>query len=115
LEDCDSINKYLEYLKQKISVFDIIFEDRPVNKETLKLLEYTYTDCKKEILNLTSAHYSEGPVADTENSGEYWVFGKQVQKIEIYIKINIGLKNKPVICISFHKALHKMNYPLKGK
>jgi hypothetical protein len=42
-----------------------------------------------------------------------WVFGKIVKKKEVYIKITIGAMDSGVICISFHLAQYKMNYPLK--
>jgi hypothetical protein len=32
---------------------------------------------------------------------------------EIYIKISMGQLNHNVICISFHQASHKLNYPFK--
>ncbi|MDZ4751126.1 MAG: hypothetical protein SGI87_05885 [Flavobacteriales bacterium] len=58
--------------------------------------------------------YSEGPLEDKMNGwGEMWVFGKWLQSIELYIKISLGSKNDPIICISFHPAEHSMNYTLK--
>jgi len=42
-----------------------------------------------------------------------WVFGKTIKEKEVYIKITMGVKDNSVICISFHLARHKMNYPLK--
>jgi hypothetical protein len=44
---------------------------------------------------------------------DMWVFGKIVKKKEVYIKITIGAMDSGVICISFHLAQYKMNYPLK--
>jgi hypothetical protein len=44
---------------------------------------------------------------------DMWVFGKTIKKKEVYIKITIGPMGSSVICISFHMAQHKMNYPLK--
>lgn len=40
-----------------------------------------------------------------------WVFGKSINKKEIYIKISTGLPNNKTWCISFHIAEHKMHYP----
>jgi hypothetical protein len=45
---------------------------------------------------------------------EMWVFGKEINKHEIYIKITMGQPNQSVICISFHIAEHPMIYPLKN-
>ena len=42
-----------------------------------------------------------------------WVFGPLYKNIEIYVKISMGKENNRVICISFHLAESKMNYPFK--
>jgi len=58
--------------------------------------------------------YSEGPIRDALNDyGEMWVFGKDVNGQEVYIKITVGKPNLNAICISFHAAEHPMQYPLK--
>lgn len=58
--------------------------------------------------------YSKGPMEEKLYGGaDMWVFGKTVKKKEVYIKITIGAMSNSVICISFHLAQHKMNYPLK--
>lgn len=44
---------------------------------------------------------------------DYWEFGKKVNDKEVYIKINMGNTNNPVICMSFHIAEHKISYPFK--
>lgn len=74
---------------------------------------------KQEILSLTPHNYYRGPTEDYDkdkHKGEYfWEFGKIIQGQEIYIKLKIR-KNKgcdEIVCMSFHKALCKMTYPLK--
>jgi hypothetical protein len=58
--------------------------------------------------------YSEGPVEEKIYGGaDMWVFGKTIKKREVYIKITMGSIGSSVICISFHLAQHKMNYPFK--
>lgn len=42
-----------------------------------------------------------------------WVFGKKVEKEEVYIKVSMGNENTEAVCISFHVAEHPMIYPLK--
>jgi len=55
-------------------------------------------------------------VTDTlHNISEMWVFGIKYKKQEIYIKISMGQLNLQTICISFHIAEKKMNYPFKHK
>lgn len=58
--------------------------------------------------------FKEGPVKEELNRGaDMWVFGKTIKKREVYIKITMGTIGSSVICISFHLAQHKMNYPFK--
>jgi hypothetical protein len=58
--------------------------------------------------------FSEGPVEEKIYGGaDMWVFGKTIKKREVYIKITMGPIGSSVICISFHLAQHKMNYPFK--
>lgn len=76
-------------------------------------LEITQSDCKKYISKLKVENYFRGPVRDTEYGNEYWEFGINIKNKEVYIKINYGNLNKPVICISFHIAEHKIKYRFK--
>lgn len=43
-----------------------------------------------------------------------WVFGKDVHDIEVYIKVTVGGFNRRAVCISFHRAEHPLDYPLKN-
>ena len=110
------VEDFLKRLKEKITVFDIIFrDDRGKNLQTLATLEITPTYRKQVILNIEAEDYSEGPIVDTLNKmGEMWVFGKDVKGHEVYIKITLGYPNSSTICISFHIAEHPMNYPFKN-
>jgi hypothetical protein len=45
--------------------------------------------------------------------GEMWVFGKDVQGREVYIKVMITGVTSQTICISFHIAEHPLIYPFK--
>jgi hypothetical protein len=44
-----------------------------------------------------------------------WVFGKLVNRKEVYIKISLGNENSGVVCISFHIAEYPMAYPYKDE
>ena len=58
--------------------------------------------------------YSKGPVEEKLYGGaDMWVFGKTIKNRDVYIKITMGPIGSSVICISFHLAQHKMNYPFK--
>ena len=112
----EQVEAFLKRLKEKIKVFDIVFrDDRGKNLQTLATLEINTTIRKQVIMNIEPEDYVDGPIVDTLNKvGEMWVFGKNVKGQEVYIKITLGLPNSSTICISFHIAEHKMNYPFKN-
>lgn len=112
----EQVEAFLKRLKEKIKVFDIVFrDDRGKNLQTLATLEINTIVRKEIIMNIEPEDYVEGPIVDTLNKmGEMWVFGKDVKGHEVYIKITLGQPNSSTICISFHIAEHKMNYPFKN-
>ena len=109
------VNKFLKDFKEKMKIWSVLFrDDRGKNAQTLADLEIRPIDRKKVLENLKTEDYSEGPIEDTLNkSTDMWIFGKEVKRNEIYIKISIGYAGTSVICISFHIAEHQMNYPFK--
>ena len=112
----EQVEDFLKRLKEKIKVFDIIFrDDRGKNLQTLATLEITPTYRKEVVLSIEPEDYVEGPIVDTLNKmGEMWVFGRNVKKQEVYIKIMPGRPNSSTICISFHIAEYPLNYPFKN-
>jgi hypothetical protein len=79
-------------------------------------LEITANEREKIVINIEPEDYFRGPVKSELNTNwsEYWEFGKQVKKKEVYIKIAIGGKNRQSLCISFHVAERKMQYLFKS-
>ena len=77
----------------------------------LEQLGYDKSDVIKELLQLNIKNYVE-TCDDLRNmkSNRFYVFGKVMQKREIYIKVKIqSYDNKRILCMSFHFA----KYPLK--
>ena len=106
---------FLNDFKKKMKFWDVLFRDgRGKNTQALVDLEIRPIE-RKAILNaIETRDYSEGPLEEKMYGGaDMWVFGKTIKKKEVYIKITIGPMGSSVICISFHLAQHKMNYPLK--
>lgn len=114
------INNALEKIKNAISdeeCGNFHLKKRPENEETLIKLGYLHNHFLEEILSLTYRNYCEGPERNLSNSGHskgaIWIFGKEINAIEVYIKIHIvpqGIKNQ-CICISFHEARRRLDYP----
>lgn len=109
------VESFLKDFKLKMKIFDILFrEDRGKNAQTFLDLEITPNARKKIIENLESVDYSEGPIEEIlYNCSDMWVFGKEIKSTEVYIKISKGSPNNSVICISFHIAEYKIEYPLR--
>ena len=106
---------FLNDFKEKMKFWDVLFrDDRGKNTQALVDLEIRPIERKAILNTIETKDYSEGPLEEKIFGGEdMWVFGKTIKKKEVYIKITIGPMGSSVICISFHLAQHKMNYPLK--
>lgn len=109
------VEAFLASFHEKVKVFGIFFrDDRMKNRMALIDLEISRFERLEIIKSIETQDYSEGPIPDELNLGtEMWVFGKDVNGVEVYIKITMGGFNGRTICISFHRAEHPMNYPLK--
>ena len=92
------VENFLIEFKEKMQIWDVLFRaDRDSNIQTLADLDIR-------------------PIEEKLHGGSnMWVFGKDIKKQEVYIKITMGSSNQPVICISFHRAKFKMNFPLKTR
>lgn len=109
------VASFLQDFKEKMKFWDVLFrDDRGKNTQALVDLELRPIDRKAILESLETKDYSEGPHNEKLYRGaDMWVFGKLVNKKAVYIKITMGAMGTSVICISFHLAQHKMNYPLK--
>jgi hypothetical protein len=110
-----AVERFLKELKQKLKIWRITFKDeRSKNTQTLADLEMLPIERKKIIESLTIEDYCQGPIKDEIfGISDMWVFGKEIKKHEIYIKVALGLSNNNVICHSFHISEHKLKYPFK--
>ncbi len=109
------VTSFLKDFKEKMKLWDVFFrDDRGKNAQAMVELELRPIDRKAIIEALETKDYSEGPLPEKLYGGaDMWVFGKTVKKRVVYIKITMGITGSSVICISFHLAQHKINYPLK--
>lgn len=112
----DEVEKFLSDFLTKLKVFDIIFlDERSKNMQALADLDITHIQRKDYLRKRKLENYSSGPNKDKldVNLGDYWEFGIKVKGVEVYVKIRLGKPNGKIICISFHRAERKMNYPFK--
>ena len=104
---------FLDRFFPKLEIWGIFFLNREKNLEALKALGITPTDRLNIIRTIEVNDYVE-TIEDTINQfGEMWVFGKDNDQTEIYIKISLGAPNSHVICISFHKTEKEIHYAFK--
>lgn len=103
---------FLNDIKFKMRVFGILFRDeRNKNMATLLDFELTTAQRKAVIENLEVNDFVEGPIPDKlHHIAELWVFGKEIQNTDFYIKISLGHVNSSAICISFHPSERPLNY-----
>jgi hypothetical protein len=111
------IEQFLREFKEKMRITQVFFhDDRGKNAQTLADLELRPIDREKVLKDLNIEDYSDGPLEDIlNNESDLWIFGKEIKKNEIYIKISIGYGRGGVLCISFHISEYKMNYPFKNR
>lgn len=111
----EQVESFLNYLHTKLNIFSIVFDQRDKNRQTLADLEISYNQRIDFIKSMKPEDYIDGPNKDTNDTTrpDYWVFGIKVKEKDIYVKINLGYSNKPVICISFHIAEFPLEFPFK--
>ncbi|MBQ9608998.1 MAG: hypothetical protein IJV15_06080 [Lachnospiraceae bacterium] len=76
-------------------------------------LEYDAYDVANQLKELKTENYSETLIdKDDDKPPLLFVFGKDIKGKQVYIKLKIkGDTNKRILCISFHYAKYKMDFP----
>ncbi len=80
---------------------------------TLLDLDYDAEDVIARLKELTIKEYSETKIdKDDLNPHLLFVFGKDINKKLVYVKLKIkGNQKRHVLCVSFHYAEGKMTFP----
>lgn len=80
---------------------------------TMLHLDYDASDIVERLKELTIKEYSETLVdKDDTNPPLLFVFGKDINDKQIYIKLKIkNSQTKHVLCVSFHYSEEKMTFP----
>ena len=105
------VEQFLSQFGIKFDVWGIFYLDRDKNEEALKALGITPKARDEIVRQLQPNDYVETLPADFFD--EMWVFGRDMDGTELYIKIAIGRPNDRTICISFHIAEHPISYAFK--
>jgi hypothetical protein len=107
---------FLKDFKELMGQGRYFVKDHHKNIQTLKDLDITTRIRDNLILSTALNDYSSGPNPDEYQPGDYWVFGKDLNGVEIYIKLKIVTRHngdEKAVCISFHPSEHPLRYPLR--
>jgi hypothetical protein len=106
------ISDFLQEFKELLSGGKFVVQEHVKNRQALIDLGLTYRQREDEILSLSVENYSSGPVKDEYRPGNYWVFGKEINGKEVYIKMKITKNDELAVVLSFHVSERPMKYPL---
>ena len=113
----EEVEAFLHQLQDKIRFFDVAFRPRDKNIVAIAELDILPYDRLEYLKNLSVENYMDGPKRDTFDHSKpaYFEFGVNVKGTDVYIKVSLGLPNKRVDCMSFHKAERPMTYQYKNE
>lgn len=112
IKDKAEVERFLSQFVPKMEIFGIMFLDRDKNTEALKMLGITPSTRKELIREIQVDDYIES-IIDEFSFGDMWVFGKDYDGEELYIKISLGAPNTSTVCVSFHVAQYPLSYAFK--
>ena len=107
------IYSFLRDFKELLGEGGLIVSNRVKNQKGLATLDITEIQREHEILSLTLENYCSGPIKDEYKPGYYWIFGRNVNGIEVYIKLKIMERKHCELpeCMSFHPSEFPLTYP----
>ena len=110
------VRQFLKEFKQIVTSgrgLDVV--SRKPNIEALIELGTTGKIRRRLILGLSVKDYCSGPEPDHDRPGEVWIFGTDLDGVDVYVKLKIAQVGSKKIakCISFHKARFALHYPLR--
>lgn len=110
----NEVRVFLNQFFSKFDIWGILYINREKNLEALKRLGITSAMRDAVIRSLEPSDYVE-TVKSLMLSGndDLWIFGKEYDGTQLYIKIAMGILNNKTVCISFHLAEHPITYAFK--
>lgn len=110
----EEVQLFLDRFFPKFDIWGILYINRDKNIEALKFLGITSSMRDEVIRSLDANDYVETIQSlMLQSDDDLWVFGKDYDGTELYIKIAMGLPDDKTICISFHLAEHPIKYAFK--
>lgn len=86
---------------------------RRETRPTLTKLGLTKANVAELLLGLSVTDYCRGPEPDRDQPGNIWVFGREIEGEEVYIKLKVAQVGDQRVakCLSFHIAEFPLRYP----
>jgi len=109
----EDVQNFLKEFKTFAKVFDVFVINTEKNINSLLDLGITANIRKDIILNLEVENYYRGPSKDRDlPQFDVWEFGVKLSETDdVYIKLSTRREKSRSICLSFHRAEFKINYP----
>lgn len=112
----EEVRNFLLEFKQAVtggSGVELVPRDETLS--TLARLGLTKANLEEILLRLSTTDYCQGPEPDRDRPGEIWVFGREIEGEEVYIKLKVAqTKSRTIVkCISFHIAQFPLDYPYR--
>ena len=108
----EEVEKFISTFIAKADIFGVIFVDRDKNNEALKMLGLTDSASLRLVKEIKVEEYSD-TISDSLSYGDMWIFGKDYNGKELYIKVSLGKFSDSAICVSFHIAQYQLEHPYK--
>ncbi len=111
------ILNFLKDFKELMGQGHYFVKEHHKNVQALKDLGITARLRDEIILSVAIEDYSSGPNPDEYHPGYYWIFGKNLDAVEIYIKLKIvsyNNGNERAVCFSFHSSEHPLKNPFRS-
>ncbi len=103
----------LEFKQVATSGSGVDIIPRAEMRPTLAQLGLTMANLEELLLGISVADYCRGPELDRDRPGSIWIFGREIEDQEVYIKLKVVRVGDRRIakCISFHVAKYPLAYP----
>lgn len=110
----DEVRQFLNRFFPKFDIWGVLYINREKNLEALQMLGITSAIRDSVIRSIEPSDYVETVQSLLlQGDNDLWVFGKDYDGTELYIKIAMGAPDSKTVCISFHKAEHTIKYAFK--
>lgn len=110
----EEVERFLSQFFPKMDIWGIFFLDRDKNQDALAAFGIAPKERERYVREIESDDYVE-TIISAMGMGDMWVFGRDINCKEVYIKISLGCPNDKTICISFHEAENRIRYAFKDK